>query len=292
LFSPEVLRQSQGRDVAASVNREIRTIFISPHADDIAYSLGGSILTSFFPRPFLIVTAFTRSITAPYYTGSHDVATVSRIRAREDDVFARRTGSDLLRWDLPEATLSDATNSNAFPLVRLSSILCGWPPPRGPAELGLRRTSRVIPLTLRSTILQKTARWDRIYSVLRIRISRLLSDHPKAILVSPLGIGNHPNHIVTSTVCRSLRRGVPRVYYYEDVPYASAFTSRIIDRYVRLFDEKLRPLLVDVRGVMDEKIANLLLYESQIKQREVARMLGRAKMVSPQITSCERVWTY
>src|ERR1039458_3924476 len=113
------------------MTESIATMMISPHSDDIAYSVGGTILSGFFPKPFLIVTAFTVSVTAPYLEGSHDVVTVSSLRASEDEAFANKVDSQVLMLDLADASFARGTGKYSSRFVFLSSLLCGWPPSKG-----------------------------------------------------------------------------------------------------------------------------------------------------------------
>jgi len=270
----------------------IATVMISPHPDDVAYSVGGAILSGFFPKPFLIVTAFTVSVTAPCFDGVHDVATVSSLRASEDEAFAKKVNSQILRLDLPDAGFDGATGRHFFRLMLLSSLLYGWPPPRGAMQRSFRRGASRVPLTLRSAFLQKLARFDRERSVLSARILSVLSEFPDAVLVSPLGLGNHPDHIVLASACKDLRHNASRMYYYEDLPYAAAYTLRQIQRYVEFLDKKLRPISVEIDLGIERKISNLLLYSSQVSPKQVDSVLEHARTLSPNDGFHERIWTY
>lgn len=270
----------------------IRTVLISPHSDDAAYSVGGAILSGFFPRPLLIITPFTASISGAYISGEHDVERVSRLRAAEDDAFALEVGSRVLRFDLPEATLSSKTGAYFFPLVVSASLLCGWPPPRNRVEQSIRRIASRTPLTLRSASLLRLARFEGLRVVLRERITHVLDQSPQAILVSPIGLGNNPNHVSLASLCRSLRKTVPRLYFYEDLPYAARYSLREIERYVALFDGRLRPVVVNIEGAMEGKVKNLSAYRSQVGPREVERVRANARRLSSGRLSQERLWTY
>ena len=265
---------------------------ISPHSDDAAYSMGGAILLGFFPRPLLIFTPFTRSISGGYIAVERDARKVSVLRAAEDEAFSKEVGARLLRSDLPEAGLSSKTGEYFFPLVVSASLLCGWPTPRNRIERTVRTVASRTPLALRSEFLNRVARFDGLRAILREQITRVLDQSPHAVLASPLGLGNHPNHIVLASVCRSLRKNVSRLYFYEDLPYAARYSLRGIDRHVAFFDGRLRPIAVNIAGVMDGKIRNLSAYRSQVGQREIEQVKAHARRLSPGSLSQERVWTY
>src|ERR1017187_494935 len=142
------------------------TVLISPHADDIAYSVGGAVVAGFFPRPLLMVTPFTLSISADFFEGPHDIDTVTKLRKAEEYAFSEKVGCRLLRLRLPEATLSSVTGRYFYPLVFLASITCGWPVPRGSLSKSVERVASELPRISRSMLLQRAARVDPVYSIL------------------------------------------------------------------------------------------------------------------------------
>jgi len=251
------------------------------------------MLTSFFQRPYLVVCPFTQSTFAPYCTGDHDVARISHIRKEEDDAFARTTGSYLTWWNLPTSALSSEKKegSEKSPLLMLSTLFFGWPPPKGGWESCLHRIATRVPLSFKYASLREGSRLDKNYAFLEAGISYLNSMFPHATLVAPLGIGSHPDHITTSWACRSVRHRFHRVYFYEDLPYASECGSGGIVRFVRSFDRHLRPVGIEVSAVMEEKVRNLLLYSTQVSSHEVLLVRGHAKRVGHG-ASFERLWTY
>jgi LmbE family N-acetylglucosaminyl deacetylase len=270
--------------------QKVGTVIVSPHSDDAAFSVGGSILSGFFPAPLLIVTPFAISITAPYFSGKHDAATISRLRREEDESFARTVNSRIVRLALPEATLSNKTGSRFSSLIQSSSLLCGWPPPRNRIERNIELFAARTPLTLRYEFLQGVARFDRLRSALRDEIIPFLS--PEVTLVSPLGLGYHPNHILLSSLCKTLRSKVSNLYFYEDLPFGARYTLREIERHIALFDRRLRPVAVDIERVMNAKLDNLSIYRSQVKSDELARVMAHAERLSSRGRLQERLWTY
>ena len=270
---------------------ESATILVSPHPDDVAYSVGGSLLTSFFQGPKLILSAFTRSNFAPYSAGAHDTDTISRIRREEDMKFAQRTGSTCTWLNLPTSALVSDSGTGGFPLLSASTVLFGWPVQRGPLTFAVGRMGSAVPLRLKYNLLMASARFDNRYTILRASVLNLVSKYHDAILVSPLGLGNHPDHMIASVACRSLRNRAARVYFYEDLPYATEYSMNGIARYVRALDSRLRQVKVDISGVMEEKIRNLSGYGSQVGPREVIQTREYARRLG-QGGEYERLWTY
>jgi len=89
----------------------VETVLLSPHSGDIAYSLGGSILTGFYCPPIRITTIFTRSSLAPRRTDLTDVDTISKIRALEDYEYCREIKVRIQRLHFAESSLRDISNS-------------------------------------------------------------------------------------------------------------------------------------------------------------------------------------
>jgi len=83
------------------------TVLLSPHPDDIAYSLGGSILTGFYPPPMRIITIFTRGSLAPRRSDLTDVDRISKIRALEDYEYGREIKVRIQRLHFAESSLRD-----------------------------------------------------------------------------------------------------------------------------------------------------------------------------------------
>ena len=95
---------------------DIRTLLISRHQDDIALCLGGAILSGYFSRPILVLNVFTRSSYAPLYPDEHDMSRISRIRANEDDAFARNLDLRHIDLGLRDALLRWKLGQDVYPL--------------------------------------------------------------------------------------------------------------------------------------------------------------------------------
>ena len=273
------------------LRKSVGTILVSPHPDDVAFSVGGTILTTLLPRPFLIVSLFTRSAYAPYHAGNHDPDTVSLIREKEDMAFAQSTGSHLVRLNFRDSALNVGTREGKFPLLFLSTLLYKWPRPESPFERNLTRISSKGPPMLKHRLILEAARFDRRYRLLEAAISKLLHKNQDAVLISPLGLGCHPDHLLASRACKRLGHLADKVYYYEDLPYARRYSIEGIAKHARGLDRKLRPLRVDISGLVESKTRNLLLYRSQVSSdhvmetKEHTARLGNGAWF-------EELWTY
>ena len=97
---------------------EIRTILVSPHSDDIAYSLGGTILQDYFYKPVLMVTVFTRSnftrSNFSFGVKSDNSEIISKIRHLEDVQFTTKNDMRFLSFPFPEAPLRGMSRQEMF----------------------------------------------------------------------------------------------------------------------------------------------------------------------------------
>jgi hypothetical protein len=167
-------------------------IYLSPHYDDIAFSLG---LVTRTLHGGTLVNLFTRSRNLPNAAIAGEKAwsidEISRMRDTEDAAFAASAG-----------------------LARVN-LGCEEPPVRGrhPKDLsGLDEDKAQVRAPLRDTLMAFAA----------------AQPAPRA-LFCPAAIGGHVNHLATMlTVAEMLGelRSHYQVYFYEDLPYASSFWRR------------------------------------------------------------------
>lgn len=270
---------------------EVATILISAHPDDVALSVGGSILAGYFKRPLLIVSVFSWGGTAPLYSGSHDLETLYKLMVREDEAFAGAVGCGLVDLDMTDVALDSTLGEHFKPLRWLSCLLRGPPPPNDmELERGLTRLSAKVPRSMKWSLMKSMVGLEGAYHSLKERLWELVSKHPDASLASPLSLGLHPDHVLVTCACKNL---IPpdRIIYYEDLPYSMTYNLRGIARHVRSFDRNLRPTLIDIEGVMTPKLRNLGFYESQLAPIDIARVAKHARRLGSGGRAYERIWT-
>jgi LmbE family N-acetylglucosaminyl deacetylase len=273
----------------------VETILVSAHPDDVALSVGGSILAGFFRRPLLLVTVFSYGGWAPYYHGSHDVDIISALRAREDGRFAKAIDSRLMQLDMNDAALESMFGEDFNVQRWLSSVVRG-DVIRGKEvvsgfESGLGELAERVPRVVRWSMMERLAKLDRAYLDIKRRLTQVLIHYPDAALVSPLALGLHPDHVLVASACKSLATE-SRVCYYEDLPYARTYGLAGIQRHVSHFERGLRPVWVDINSVIDVKVENLRFYSSQLDSPEFVRVLRHAKSLGTDGRFYERVWTH
>lgn len=216
-----------------------RNILLSPHSDDIAFSLGNAVRTA---ARATMITLFTASA---HIAGEamgmppepRRIAEVSALRRAEDEAFADRLALQRLELDLWEPALHGRTH---------------------------RDIGGVAPDT------------DLLRAPLLDVLERLLAEPGPVCLLSPAGIGGHSNHLATrAVVIEALpmleARGV-RVLFYEDLPYAHALRQR--RRGVAALHRALpgRRLVRRTQVVAQraEKLELINLYPSQVRGPEVS----------------------
>lgn len=200
-------------------------IYLSPHHDDVAFSLGALVAAA--PGGTL-VNLFTRS---GYVAGTPtdrrpDAATIERVtllRRAEDEAFARRYRLERLDLGLDEPPLFG----------------------RSPWELG----------GLADDIAQLRAPLTAL----------LQRATPGARIFCPAGIGGHVNHLAVRALVIELLLELAgcEVLFYEDLPYASSSRARwhaIADLRAALKGRKLRRRSW---AAAPDKLAAVNLYPSQ-----------------------------
>jgi LmbE family N-acetylglucosaminyl deacetylase len=230
----------QGRPLALSFRaKQVPCVFLSPHADDICFSLAGFIVKW---RPTgVLVTVFTQSTFAP---GARFAAVgrcerqrvVSRQRELEDQRFAAEAG--LLRQEL------------AFAERAL----------RGGLPFGAIDRDTLVAVS-------KTM----VRALVEVSGGLLIPAEERPILFAPLAVGDHSDHV---TVLHSVLAAYPLlakhfdVAFYEDLPYANDRDAAA--RAVERVNRALKGVLHIVhrqhmdRGLMAAKERLMGMYASQV----------------------------
>ena len=282
----------------SSPTQSPNTILVSPHPDDVALSIGGSVLSGVLKPPLLLVTVFSVGGWSPFYHGNYQVDRISSLRADEDASFAEAIGAG--RVDLGLTDRGWKVNLDGdFDRVRWASSIVGGgvvrsdgSQPQGAAggfERGAARLAKRAPYLLRWTAMRSIARQDEAYPGLVSRLSALVSLFPQAKVTIPLSLGLHPDHVITTCAC-SKATPSSRAIFYEDLPYAGRYMDYEIRRHVANFERGLTPLLVNVDGFMDEKMRTLRLYSSQLGPADYDSVSGHAMALGRHKVPCERMW--
>jgi LmbE family N-acetylglucosaminyl deacetylase len=218
-------------------------IFVSPHFDDICFSLAHTL-----PRMRLghktLINIFTRSDDVSNrdalkrlegLKGKERIDTISRLRNEEDDAFAGKLGFEKINLDFEDA-----------------DVVAGTEREPGKHYGGIELEIQLV--------------IERLAPLLR----ELAERERDPVILAPLAVGKHRNHLGTFEAVVAIGKTLPphALVFYEELPYAAAPAAR---------DERLtelRPFLKRHRyerhpvpldwDDLDRKCAEALKYQSQM----------------------------
>jgi LmbE family N-acetylglucosaminyl deacetylase len=229
----------------------MRCLALSPHPDDIALSLGGTIASHQLEIQS-IVTVFSRSLFSPYYKFDNARAVTLRRRS-EDSTFAKRIRASLLDLGFPDTTLRGYPDLECIHKVRSSN--------KDPVFLKVQSRFR--------TILPKLAR---------------------LVALVPLALGNHVDHRIVRDCFLLARPNSMQYFFYEDLPYASSCSESTIRRAVSKFGNSFVPRINYFTETFEKKVELNEIYSSQVSHSEVDRLRAYARLVGSHGEMGERVW--
>ncbi|MCX7113391.1 MAG: PIG-L family deacetylase [Proteobacteria bacterium] len=225
--------------------------FVSPHADDIAYSAIGSLSNTPEAAKKWLVTVFSVSCWSFEHALNPDAAVeVTAKRKQEDGGFA---------------TLFDCEYI-ALPLV--DSSLRAY---HGGGEY------------------QVNPHDDPIYWQVKILLSDLIMQLPNdTVFYLPLGIGHHVDHLIVREAVKEIVNDLNRLVFYEDLPYADQFSDAQIEAVALSIDPRLSPMLIAMQEYWDTKAQAIQLYPSQLEANTYSRIHHYARRIGKE--GYERVW--
>lgn len=212
------------------MNNDIKTLLISPHSDDIAYSLGGALIKDFFERPISLVTVFTQSNFSPRLK-LDSPEEITRVRQLEDLEFTRKMGIQYRSFRFPEPPLrGKITHEDIF--------------------------GNLDPFS------------DPVYKEVYRSLLQFIKQFPNASIISPMSLGNNIDHQIVFKACSSIsQENEMEISFYEDIPYASALTLKQIENKAFKINPDLKPYKIDITLEYNEKLENLKIYRTQIGKR-------------------------
>lgn len=169
---------------------DVRILLLSPHADDVAYSLGGVVAQLSMQADLHLLTIFGQSGWAlPQASGEKSAAAISAEREQEDRAYCgrRRMGYKILK----------------FP----DSFIMGYDQQ---AEL--------------SSVAADDLRTPDVVKQILYAVSNLAPQ----IVIAPCGLGGHVDHQIVRIAADMLED--VDVLYYEDLPYSSKLSLSEIER--------------------------------------------------------------
>lgn len=216
-----------GQQVPFMGNR-IKTILVSPHSDDIAFSIGGTLLQNIFTRPILMVTIFTKSNYSPCIN-INESDTISKVRHLEDVEFADKLEIEFQSFNFSEPPLRGYPSRDIFAN-------------NDPAS-------------------------DPIYPEVYDALSKLIQSSQCEQIVSPMGLGNHIDHnIVCNICCRIAKENNIRLVFYEDLHYASRLTLKQIKERAYSISPDIKYRKINITSIFNNKTENINLYKTQTRR--------------------------
>jgi LmbE family N-acetylglucosaminyl deacetylase len=220
-------------------NRISTALVISPHMDDAAFSLAGTLkVLASAEVAIRIVNCFTVTRFAPFAAGNSRLSAMT-LRRHEDERFLHGLGGKSISEDLG---LPDA-----------------------PA-----RTNRGI----RSVELQDPLSTD-VVETINLLTEAMDEADSETMILAPLAIGNHTDHYIARQAAIVRYRHCP-IAFYEDLPYAihakKTKVQSALSHAVKAFHSELQPLLVHWPGDSEWKRQCCSHYKSQISETGIQKI--------------------
>lgn len=166
-----------------------RILLLSPHADDIAYSVGGLVSLLFSRADLFLTTIFGRSgWVLPHASYGRSINAVSLEREREDREYCTR---QYISYEQ---------------LYCLDSNVMGY--------------SDTMELCITTS---EDSRTDGAVTLIRDAVARCAPE----VLLAPCGLGGHIDHQIVRLAVDGVDN--VEVFYYEDIPYCSSLPLSTIE---------------------------------------------------------------
>jgi LmbE family N-acetylglucosaminyl deacetylase len=214
-------------------------LVVSPHLDDAVLSAGGLIAAAAsLGHPVVVATVFAGSPTAPV-TSQFGRSLLEAWGLGEADPMAGRRAEDLrataeLGARAVHLPLLDALfrrdSSGAHLYEDVTDVFSGFP-----------------------------ARGDPAIESARTALDEIVGDVQPALVIGPMGIGGHVDHVLVRDVVAALRPQKSHLLSYEDLPYASADVAIEVG-----LNRGLSPIAVLFEGHWTAKARAVVAYASQL----------------------------
>ena len=229
-----------------------KTLVLAPHSDDAAFSVGGLIVGRHLPGAVTVLTLFGRS---NYSHGRFhkDFAKITEIRRKEDEAWTGAANTGLIWLDAPEAALRLGSNFQAI---------------FGPA--------------------------DHMHQAVRgaeEAVKAFAKTEPHTLIIAPLAIGGHCDHVVTRDIAKSIARDQKILtVFYEELPYAYEAAAEDIAEAAKNALSDPIPIVVGFRpDELDAKCSSLSMYSTQI-ENSVLHAVRQQSLSLNALHGGERIW--
>jgi LmbE family N-acetylglucosaminyl deacetylase len=256
-----------------------RTLVICPHFDDACFSTGGLLLKR-TSKEVVILTVFSKSQNAPNsellkpFSKANKVLNLNLLRMIITEYASKKRQKEDRRF-----CDSISAIQNALPFK--DSSLRGY----------------IEPCFTNADDIDK----EPIYNAVFRAIEKCVFFGSYASILCPLAVGDHVDHlIVLKAFLQILKKNkdIPtEVFFYEDLPYASAYKLGFISSLARERTGSNAPLFVDVTLEMPLKQKLIEIYRSQPISEAKLRVLYHARRLfmsrKKRVDAagyCERFW--
>ncbi|MEU5977801.1 PIG-L family deacetylase [Streptomyces sp. NPDC047315] len=217
-----------------------RTLLVSPHPDDVAYSCGGTLAAVGRPADATLLTVFTRSAWALQ----------KRLRRAGPDVISARRHQEELRY------------CQLRGVGRYLSL--------GFADASLRGYDEVTEVT-------SSAADDALRDKVDEAVAQAVRDFAADTVLAPAAVGGHIDHRLVHDAVRGATGTGALVLFYEDLPYAGQRELGAVERLLRQ-EQRLVPFdSVDITTVVQEKVRGMYVYGSQTDDECVREALHHSR---------------
>ena len=254
-------------------------LILSPHLDDAVLSVGGIMERAAEDGIAVAVgTIFTAD-------ANYALASSARVKAlhalwglgdnpsvvrREEDIAAvKLLGSDYIHGDMLDAIYR--TDSGGEALYATTGAVFSEPSPK-----------------------------DQVWLPLRSLLEEWLTALKPSVVLCPLAVGRHVDHVITSEAFRGAQfTAKPDIFLYEDMPYSAGFFPPELPDTVQGAISRSNwevGASVTVSVHTEKKIAAIMKYKSQLPDifphgRSVERELKRYILLGSHDGFRERLWT-
>jgi LmbE family N-acetylglucosaminyl deacetylase len=230
-----------------------RIALLSPHPDDLALSIGGTlrVLAEAHAIDATIFTIFSHSQNAGQVAAHGDVAAVTALRRAEDESYARAIGAELRHLGFPDSTRRQAVGE---------------------------------PVSFAEVV-----RDGRLLAAVTEQLRAAVVGVGFEVIFAPLAFGENPDHQITRHV---ITEGEPvgEVVFYEDLPYGSWFGDQAkVAEYASAGLRRARPLALDIDRMVGAKADDIRRYPSQVDETWISATLSYARSIRPGV-AVERFW--
>ncbi len=169
-------------------------LIFSPHCDDVAFSLGGSIINNFL-KNIIVCTIYTK--TNYYLNKSEKIKNVTKTRLNEEIKVFRNLGISYTFLNFNDSEGREYFSENEY-----------ISPSNNPKK-------------------------DSSFIRVKNKIYQIVNKKKDKILLFPLGIGYHVDHRILFEIGKELSKKGHFVLFYEDVGYKMTEKNDLIQTYVR-----------------------------------------------------------